>query len=284
MRPTCRPPGPPLPVSLDPAARSAVPSVHAAPAEPERARTGPEVVAHRGASGDSPENTLAAVDEALRQRADTIEIDVRRTADGHLVVLHDSTLTRTTDVERVFPGRAPDPVGTFTLAELKRLDAGSWFGPAFAGEPVPTLAEVVAHTGDRAGLLVELKDTAHYPGIEQEVAAVLGAPRAGVAVQSFDHDTMRRFAEAAPDVPAGWLFDDRPGRARLDEAAAAGAHQITPGVEGTDASLVAAVRIRGMETGVYTVNTGSDMRRLRDTGVDRIITDHPGRLRAVLDG
>ena len=278
MRPMRRLLGTLLPLTLVPAALLVV--VPTALADPPGTRT--EVVAHRGASGDAPENTLAAAVEALAQRADSIEVDVRRTADGHLVLLHDATLARTTDVERVFPARALAPVGSFTLEELKRLDAGSWFGPEFAGERIPTFAEFVDRVGGRAGLLVELKDPASYPGIEKEVAAELGAPRPGVVVQSFDHEAMGRFAEVAPDVPAGWLFDSRPTDARLDEAASAGVTQVNPSFRVTDAALVDAVAARGMETGVYTVNEEADMRRMLDAGVDRIITDRPGVLRGVL--
>lgn len=100
-------------------------------------------IAHRGASGYVPENTLAAVRPGVEQGADLVEIDVQRSADGALVVMHDTTLARTTDVEEVFPDRAPWDVGDFTLAELRLLDAGSWFGHEFAGEPVPTLEQVL---------------------------------------------------------------------------------------------------------------------------------------------
>ncbi|MEQ3554448.1 glycerophosphodiester phosphodiesterase family protein [Pseudonocardia nematodicida] len=244
---------------------------------------GVEVVAHRGASADAPENTLAAVEEAIAQDADSIEVDVQRTADGHLVLLHDVTLTRTTDVERVFPDRALDPVGEFTLDELKRLDAGSWFGPEFAGEPIPTFDELLERTGDRAALLIELKEPARYPGIGSEVAAAIGDPRPGVVVQSFDHDVMTAFAAVAPDVPAGWLFGTRPTTAELD-AAAEHADQVNPSFRVVDEALLAAVAERGMQTGVYTVNDEADMRRMIDTGVHRIITDRPGVLRKVLAG
>ncbi|OLL71302.1 Glycerophosphoryl diester phosphodiesterase [Pseudonocardia sp. Ae168_Ps1] len=280
MRPLRRVLGTLLPVALVPAALLAL--APSAVAEPQE--DGPEVVAHRGASGDAPENTLAAVDEAVAQKADSVEIDVQRTADGRLVLLHDGTLTRTTDVEQVFPARALAPVGSFTLDELKQLDAGSWFGPEFAGERIPTFDEFVERAGDRAGLLIELKDPATYPGIEKEVAAALGEPRPGVVVQSFDHDAMLRFAEAAPGIPAGWLYETRPTAAELDEAKAAGVDQVNPSFRNTDAALVGAVRERGMETGVYTVNEEADMRRMLDAGVDRIITDHPGVLRGVLGG
>lgn len=251
-----------------------------APARP-RLRT-VEVVAHRGASADAPENTLAAVEEAVAQGADTIEVDVQRTADGHLVLMHDATPARTTDVGRVHPDRAGAPVGAFTLAELSRLDAGSWFGARFAGERVPTLDALLDRAAGRVGLLLELKDPARYDGIERQlVDAVAGAP--WVTVQSFDHTAMRRVAEADPRLPAGWLFAGRPTAAELD-AAAPLARQVNPDREVVDPALVEEVSRRGMSTGVYTVNERAAMRTVRDAGVDRIITDRPAVLRAVLAG
>ncbi|MEJ8277316.1 glycerophosphodiester phosphodiesterase [Pseudonocardia spirodelae] len=256
----------------------------AAPAEADRDRPGrgPAVVAHRGASADAPENTLAAADAALAQRADEVEVDVQRTADGHLVLVHDATLARTTDVERVFPARALAPVGSFTLDELRRLDAGSWFSPAFAGERIPTLAEFAGRLDGRAGLLLELKDPALHPGIEEAVAGEPALARAQAVVQSFDHDAVARYAGAAPGAPTGRLFGTRPTAAQLDDAAAAGIDQINPSVDDVDAALVAQVAARRMRTGVYTVNEPADMRRLADAGVDRIITDRPAVLREVL--
>src|SRR5919206_4176055 len=91
----------------------------------------PTVVAHRGASGQAPENTLAAVRRAVELRVDRVEVDVQRTKDGVPVVIHDTTLARTTDVRRVHPRRAPWLVGDFTLAEIQRLDAGGWYSPSF---------------------------------------------------------------------------------------------------------------------------------------------------------
>ncbi|WP_281259550.1 glycerophosphodiester phosphodiesterase family protein, partial [Streptomyces glaucescens] len=93
----------------------------------------PAVIAHRGASAYAPENTLAAVDKAAELGIEWVENDVQRTKDGELVVIHDDSLRRTTDVETVFPDRAPWQVRDFTAAEIARLDAGSWFGPAYAG-------------------------------------------------------------------------------------------------------------------------------------------------------
>ncbi len=101
------------------------------------------IAAHRGASATHPENTLAAISEALRLGVHQIEIDVRMTSDGRLVLMHDETLSRTTDVQQRFPEREDRRISAYTLEELRTLDAGSWKAPRFAGERVPTLAEAL---------------------------------------------------------------------------------------------------------------------------------------------
>ena len=110
-----------------------------------------QIVAHRGSSADSPENTLAAVRRAIDAGATAIEVDVRTTKDGHLVALHDATLDRTTD--------GTGAVNDLTLAEVKKLDAGGWFDAKFRGEKVPTLKEVLALCGNRADVLLDLKES-----------------------------------------------------------------------------------------------------------------------------
>ncbi|MFG3251675.1 glycerophosphodiester phosphodiesterase family protein, partial [Streptomyces sp. NPDC048187] len=102
------------------------------------AATGPDVIAHRGSSGMAPENTAAAIDLAVRQRADYVEIDVQRTKDGKLVNFHDCTMERTTDIENLYPGRPHYRVSDFTWNELRRLDAGTWFHPRYTGERIIT--------------------------------------------------------------------------------------------------------------------------------------------------
>lgn len=247
-------------------------------------------VAHRGSSGMAPENTLAAVELALAQRAGFVEIDVQRSADGELVVMHDTSLARTTDAEQVFPGRAPWNVGDLTLAEIRRLDAGSWFDPEYAGEPVLTLREVVEAIGGRAGLLLEVKAPSLYPGIETEIdkelrsvpgylARALATDR--LVVQSFDHASMRAFHDLSPEVPVGLLFGSRPTAAQLDEAAG-WAEQVNPSYRVTDAALVEAIHERGMTISVYTLDTGRLMREYLAMGVDGIITTYPVVLREVL--
>jgi len=263
----------------------------AGPADAAPPSSGPDVVAHRGSSGAAPENTLAAIKLALDHRSDTVENDIQRTSDGELVIMHDVTLTRNTDVEEVFPDRAPWNVGDFTLAEIKRLDAGSWFAPEFAGQRVPTLEQWVKAVGRRAGMLLEPKSPELYPGIEQDLDKELRslpdfnrALRAGkVAVQSFNHEWLRAYADLAPDVPVGLLYGNKPTDSDI-AAASTWAEQVNPALGVIDEATVDAIHAADMETHVWTVNAGQDMRRAINWDVDGIITNYPQVLRDIFRG
>ena len=246
--------------------------------------------AHRGAMGYAPENTLAAFRLGVEQGSDLIEADVQRSKDGVLVLIHDTTLSRTTDVEQVFPTRAPWRVEDFTYEEIRRLDAGSWFSEDYAGERVPTMTEMVQLIRPtRAGILMELKSPALYPGIEEQVAEefasfpgyVQSAVRAQrLVVQSFDWDSMARYHEVQPSVPVGLL--GRPAEARLPELST-WADQINPNFRTYDAAYVDNVHQLGMEVHAYTVNRPEDMHLVLDRGVDGLITNFPDVLEDVLD-
>lgn len=260
-------------------------------ASPSSAANAPdvEVTAHRGSSGAAPENTLAAVRLAVAQKADVIENDIQRTSDGELVIIHDTTLGRTTDVEEVFPDRAPWNVGDFTLAEIKQLDAGAWFAPEFAGERVPTLAEWVNAVGQRSAMLLEVKSPELYPGIEIDIDKELRSlpafqtalRRDRVVVQSFNHEWLRVYKDLAPDVPVGLLFGSLPTEADI-AAAATWAQQVNPSFARIDRATVDRVHEHGMEIHVWTVNGGADMRRAIEWGVDGIITNYPQVLREIV--
>jgi glycerophosphoryl diester phosphodiesterase len=249
----------------------------------------PDVVAHRGSSGVAPENTIAAVRLAVRQKADVVENDIQRTRDGELVIMHDLTLARTTDVEQVFPDRAPWNVADFTLSEIKQLDAGSWFAPEFAGQRVPTLAEWGQAVGTGTGMLLEPKSPALYPGIEVDLDKELrsvGVFRTAIqqgrlVVQSFDHPWLRGYKGLAPDVPVGLLFGTRPTQADIDSAAT-WAEQVNPALGAIDEPVVAAIHAAGMEAHVWTVNDGAGMRRAISWDVDGIITNYPQVLLDIL--
>jgi len=144
----------------------------------------PAAIAHRGASHDAPEETAPAYLLARDLGADYLELDLQRTKDGVLIAFHDDKLKRTTNVAKVFPDRADQPISAFTLAELKQLDAGSWFNaafpdrarPAFAGLKILTLDEVIdiAEGGtNKPGLYIETKVPTQFPGIEKDLKAKL---------------------------------------------------------------------------------------------------------------
>jgi glycerophosphoryl diester phosphodiesterase len=248
-----------------------------------------DVIAHRGSSGAAPENTLAAIRLAIRHDADIVENDIQRTRDGELVIIHDTTLDRTTDVEQVFPARAPWNVGDFTLREIKRLDAGSWFAPRFAGQEVPTLEEWVNAVGGEAGMLLEPKSPALYPGIERDLDKELRslpafnrALRADqVVVQCFDHLWLRQYEDLAPDVPVGLLYGTDPTEAEVT-AAATWAEQVNPALGAIEEDTVERIHAHGLETNVWTVNAGQDMYRAMEWGVDGIITNYPQVLNDII--
>lgn len=248
----------------------------------------PTVIAHRGASAQAPENTLPAVDLGAEMKADFVEIDVQMTKDGELVVIHDTTLGRTTDVETKFPDRAPYNVGDFTLEEIRTLDAGSWFSAEYAGTKVPTLQEVLDTLRGRAGLLLEVKSPALYPGIAAAIVAELDGEgwlqanaRSGrLVVQSFNWDFMAEFNSLAPKVPAG-LLGGPPSDAQMAELST-WADQINPNHNQVDAEFIETVHGFGMVTWPYTIDDPERMSELAALGVDGIITNYPAVLIDVL--
>lgn len=172
------------------------------------------LIAHRGASGYAPEHTLAAYRLAIEQRADFVEPDLAVTKDNVLVCLHDDTLKRTTNAADFFPRRAPWLANDFTIDEIRRLDAGAWFKPEFAGERIPTLQEAIDLVRGKAGLYPELKSPELYKsrGVDQVRLFVnvirtngLDQPESlkttPVIIQSFDETAVRRVAKELPSIP-----------------------------------------------------------------------------------
>ena len=193
-----------------------------------------QLIAHRGASAYAPEHTLEAYRLALEQRADFVEPDLAVTRDGVLICLHDDTLERTTNVAQVFPDRAASlPAGSargdgphwiandFTLAEVKRLDAGQWFDAKFRGARVATWDEAVQLVRGKAGLYPELKSPPLYTsrGVDMVRIFVASVKAHGldrpeslrttpVIIQSFDENAVRRVATQLPSVPRVFLTSD----------------------------------------------------------------------------
>lgn len=234
-------------------------------------------IAHRGASGYAPENTIAAYDLAVKMKSDYFEVDVQRSKDGELVILHDTTVDRTTN--------GTGKVGDLTLAELKSLDAGSWFSPRFQGEEIPTLEEILdRYKGKRSGILIELKNPELYPGIEKQLADLLKKKRmhkrtGKVIVQSFNHESIQAYHQIQPSVPVGVLisytqYKDGVSDEQID-AFASYAQYFNPNKSLVDSDLVKRVHQRGLKIFPYTIQDKEAADRLIKAGVDGIITDYP---------
>lgn len=237
--------------------------------------TGPEplVVAHRGASSLAPENTLAAVHKGLELEVDLIEIDVHRSLDGELVVIHDETVDRTTSGK----GR----VKNLTLSELKKLDAGRWFKLSFWGERIPTLREVLEATKDKTILLIELKgerteartvDLVRELGMENQVI-----------IQSFDFQQIQKVKQRAPEIPTMWLVREPDHSAEPKRAANwmaniaeyVGASGIGVRHNWHTPELMDTARERDLAVFVWTVDDKAALQHFIEAGVHGIITNRP---------
>ncbi|MEU1315598.1 glycerophosphodiester phosphodiesterase [Streptomyces tibetensis] len=258
--------------------------------------TPPLVIGHRGASAYAPENTLASLDRAAELGIRWVENDVQRTRDGELVVIHDDNLRRTTDAEEVFPDRAPWRVEDFTAAEIARLDAGSWFGPAYAGVRVPTLEQFVHRLErHRQKLLLEIKNPELYPGIERQTLKVLSNEgwldrshlTGRLIVQSFSADSVRTVHELKPGVKTGLL-----GTPRVPDLldCAEFVDQINPSYGSLTPAYVSSVQAfdgphgKPMKVFAWTVDDAKTARRVAGYGVDGIITNKPDVVRKAVGG
>jgi glycerophosphoryl diester phosphodiesterase len=231
-----------------------------------------QVTAHRGSSNYAPENTLAAIYQAISDGADVAEIDVQETADGVVVLLHDTDLMHIAGL--------PTKIWDARFEDLRRVDAGRWFSQEFVGEQVPTLQEALVAAGDRIGLNIELKLNGHEKRLPERVAEILRATGcgAGCVVTSLSQQAIARFRELAPEIPVGQIVTVSIGDVtRLDvDLLSMSVDKVTP-------SQVRANRTAGIATHVWTVNDPEQMGRMLDYGVDNIITDEPSRLRTLID-
>jgi len=252
---------------------AAAPAPRALHSDHEVSAARPLIAAHRGASKYAPENTMAAFRLAMEMGADYIELDVRMTRDGRLIVLHDETVDRTTNGK----GRAE----WMTYGEILELDAGGWFSGAFRGERVPSLEEVLDNFAGSIGLILELKQPSAYPGIERKLAGLLsdrGLDRTDgkLIIQSFDTRSLRSMRELMPDVPIAVLV--RPGRRVTSQSLAAyRMYADAVSLPGTLARKPVIDRIRsyGLSVLVWDVRDGRQLGRLLAYGVDGILTNDP---------
>jgi glycerophosphoryl diester phosphodiesterase len=236
------------------------------------------VIGHRGAMGYRPENTLPSFEHALALGADCVEFDVHLTRDGAALVIHDDSVDRTTNGSGL--------VRDHTLAELKRLDAGSWFGPEYAGVRIPTLDEVL-EWARRVGMAVdiEIKNAPHYySGIEDIIVdAIHYADMVDQSmVTSFDHNAVKRVGELEANLLLGVLYAVRPADAGVGLARLVGAQVLLPHVAHARANDVRAAHAAGLSVAPWTTSDPERIRALLGAGVDAICTNHPDVPRGVL--
>jgi glycerophosphoryl diester phosphodiesterase len=243
----------------------------------------PEIIGHRGASFDAPENTVAAMKLAWEQGADASELDTYLSRDGTAVVIHDATTKRVAGTDR--------KVADTPAAELTALDVGRWKGPAFAGEKLPTLAAMLAAVAPGKRVFVEVKCG---PEIVPELLRrldVSGLPADRTPVISFHAEVVAAVKKARPAVPAYLLASLKPAKGKepptaerlIAEAKRTGADGLDLSADpALDAAFAGKVRAAGLKLYVWTVNDPAVARRMAALGVDGITTDRPGWLRAKL--
>ena len=240
------------------------------PGFPDTATPG-RVIAHRGASRVAPENTLSAFREAARQGARWIEFDVSTIGDGTPVIHHDATLDRCTD--------ASGPLARLSAADLAGIDAGSWHGPAFAGEPLPTLDEGLWLIG-ALGLSANLEMKQHDADAEAMARAVAAAlarhpwSAARIVVSSFDLGPLAALRALLPDQPLAVLYE-RPPADWPRVLRSLRARSLHIGHEHLDRAILERARAEGFRVRVYTINDPARMAPFRGAGLTGVITDHP---------
>jgi glycerophosphoryl diester phosphodiesterase len=228
-----------------------------------------EIIAHRGSSQAAPENTIAAIAQAIADGADRVELDVQELGDGTLAILHDLDLRRVAGCDR--------PSWSFTRADLAALDVGRWFAPEFAGAQIPTLAEVLAFTGDRIALNLELKAHGHEQALVERTIATIRAAGASdrCVLTSFHWDWIAAVTPIAPEIRAGCLaaqpvedWSSLPG-----DLYALPPDLVTP-------AILEQARSHDRAVWVWTVDDPEQAIALQHQGVAGLITNQPARIRA----
>lgn len=268
-----------------PVAPTAVPTVASLPVTPTSAAPKPLIVAHRGGAALAPENTLGAFENALKLGVDMVECDVHLSKDGELIVMHDFTVTRTTN--------GTGEIRDLTLAELKQLNAAAKFiGGGFPAQAVPTLGEVLALVKGKAGIQIEIKlaGNTRYPGIEKKVIDAVNAHGMtnDVIIISFDFPTLKEVKAIDSRIKTGalvradWFMLRSPEKSVTDAIEQTGADYFMPTASPVNQAIVDAAHARGIKMGVWTVNVASEMKRYASFGVDAITSDQPDELKKTL--
>ena len=233
------------------------------------------VIAHRGASGNAPENTMAAFRKAVALGATFVETDLQLSRDARFVAIHDATVNRTTNGQGA--------VHDMTLADLRKLDAGSWFGSEFAGERIPTLEEIFEFSKKNDVVFyLEIKPAGSWGGEHALIGALRESgeiPRA--VVISFDPSIVMGLRKIEPTLMTGLLYDGQLENP-LEKAVAIGARQLAVRGDLVTPAMLAEARKKDLQVVCWTVNHPAHMRMLAAAGVDGIMSDYPDRLVAAV--
>ena len=238
-------------------------------------------IAHRGASGVglAPENTMAAFERAIQVGVDAVELDVRATRDGALVVLHDATLDRTTDRE--------GPVAELSLEQVRQADAGAWFGREFVGQRVPVLADVLDLLRHRATVVLEIKADHLAEHVLRVVDDLVFGDQ--IILQSFSRETVRRLNAIDPSVPKALLVGKLPtspsrirARRLVRDVLTLGANVLNIWHAALTPPFFEEMRKRGLTVWTWTVDEEVVLRDVIQMGVQGVVTNYPQRLNGVL--
>lgn len=223
------------------------------------------ITSHRGNSSVAPENTVAAIKAAKEEHSDVAEIDVQLTADGHVVVIHDFTLSRF--------AKDPRRVIDLTLAELKELEVGSWFAEEFMGEKIPTLEEVIKEAGMGIKLNIELKPTNDEAQVAKAVIDILEEQRyeERVIISSLNIQALKEVKKIKPTLDVGYIVPVALGSFEFDEVFDFYSIEMSFLTK----NLVEQIKNQGKEVHAWTVNSEEDMKRMQQLQVNNIITDDP---------
>ncbi|MEW4089183.1 glycerophosphodiester phosphodiesterase family protein [Bacillus altitudinis] len=229
------------------------------------------IFAHRGSSSAAPENTIAAFDVAVEQGADYIELDVQMTMDQHVVVIHDDTVDRTTNGNGL--------VKSYTLDQLKKLDAGSWFDHQYTNERIPTLQEILERYSQRIGILIEIKHPKRQIGIEKAVARIINrfAYSRHIMIQSFDVHALQRIKAFAPSLRTALII--KPDVFKLTKRKlttySSFANCLNMKKTMINRWWIDRIHTFGMDVFIWTVKDQKTADRIKKYPIDGVVTDNP---------
>lgn len=231
-----------------------------------------QITAHRGSSKTAPENTVAAIEVAIGELADFVELDVQMTSDGVVVLGHDANLKRVAGVNRA--------ISSLTFEELRRLDVGSWFSDQYAGERIPTLVEVMELCKGKISLNIEIKNVGKDSALPEAVVGLIleNGMEEQCVVTSTSLNYLKQVKELAPELRTGYIISAAYGDFYSNEAV----DFISIRSSFVNESLVEKTHAKGKTIHAWTVNSKSEMERLRMLGVDNLITDYPVLAREII--